>query len=80
MGTSIMWLMLAVCVLQTLYAGSSLDDNQWHTVHIKRRARRVELRVDRQRTSKGKFQSLFLRVALYSHAVCIISDKGIVFL
>ena len=37
-----------------MYTGSSLDDNHWHTVHIKRRARRVELRVDKQPVTKGK--------------------------
>ena len=40
-------------VFQTMYTGASLDNNHWHTVNIKRRARRVELRVDEQPVTKG---------------------------
>ena len=48
---------LVVC-LQTLISGRSVDDNHWHTVHIRRRAKKVEFRVDREEPIKGRTSTL----------------------
>ncbi|XP_013396315.1 neurexin-2-like isoform X1 [Lingula anatina] len=38
----------------TLYVGSGLSDDQWHTVHIRRRLTNIQLRVDRDIVENGK--------------------------
>ena len=45
------------CILQSLYAGRALDDDQWHTVHIRRRARNVQLAVDKEKPVKGNHRN-----------------------
>ena len=51
-----MWglILVLTCLLQTLYAGRDLNDNQWHTVHIRRRAKHVHLKVDDHPPVQGK--------------------------
>ena len=46
------------CILQSLYAGRALDDDKWHVVRIRRRARNVQLAVDEEKPVKGNHRNL----------------------
>ena len=52
-----LFLLFVFPLLQTLFAGSGLDDNRWHTVKLKRRAQDLELTLDGHEPQKGNINS-----------------------
>ena len=48
-----------ILLLQTLSVGVGLDDDQWHTAYVKRRARKLELRVDNGSALKGNHDNRY---------------------
>jgi len=63
------WSLVTLCGLQTLVGGQSVNDDRWHSLHIRRRANDVQLAVGSTLQSSGLSTKLLIAGYLHSHYV-----------